>query len=640
MSVLTVIEAKLSSDELPTLAGVGGLAAVLAEQDVLVAAPFLEVLVRLADAAVGDETKPLDSLVLRGFREGKRPLALREAVSLVVKCPELRARIAPELARVLARRVDERGTGQRALLAAYALEGMFLLALADAINRFRVLVLLAELSADEDGLFAEHAAKLAGAAFHVWRAPELLDTLERLRQHPDAEAEAAYELGLAMLSRAFEADATEEIFARLETARLYLRDAREAGGDRADAAAYHAVVEVIEGFARGTAPDDMRAPIGALEAAVTARTHLLSGASLPDWLRPRADRDVQWAELLHTTQAVARELERASWLNAGSVMARVLAVYDADRTVRAGVGLQMLLRPRIERGLAREAGLLAHLDDLLREDAAWAAEHEPLARRLRARVAERAEELTSSRKAKGDARYPLLSRVLPLDATKAAVPDAVAEQLEKGLQDWTQSGEDVANPVVQRILHSAQDEFQVCADYRGTTRCDFDELILQVVLFCKDRQDASSKQLGPRGAYLRNPDAKEADLQADLRDYLVGNYRRANILTEVDGVGKGRSDIYVSLGGRTFVIELKRHHGVVTREEARSYRGQAATYQATNVRLGMLGILELIERDGPAPTLGECVWAESYVPTGTQLARHLLVFRVPGNLLRPSDMSR
>jgi len=107
----------------------------------------------------------------------------------------------------------------------------------------------------------------------------------------------------------------------------------------------------------------------------------------------------------------------------------------------------------------------------------------------------------------------------------------------------------------------------------------------------------------------------------------------------MEGVATGRTDLYIGFGGHRFIAELKRHHGYVDEAVAMSFFGQAGAYQATNVRLGFLGILELVDRPGPPATIEECFWSASFVPEGSQLARHITVFRVPGMLKSPSSLN-
>jgi hypothetical protein len=175
-------------------------------------------------------------------------------------------------------------------------------------------------------------------------------------------------------------------------------------------------------------------------------------------------------------------------------------------------------------------------------------------------------------------------------------------------------------------------------EYQGEIQQAFDFLLQQILIFCCDRQNAGTRDLGARGAYLRARDPSEADLQSDLRDFLRGNLVGAEVLSEVSGIATGRTDLYITHGGLAFVIELKKHEGPFSREAADRYTAQATSYQAANVRLGFLGALELLDRSGPAPSIEECIWHKAYVPNGSSLARHLIVFRVPGRLKSPSAL--
>lgn len=199
--------------------------------------------------------------------------------------------------------------------------------------------------------------------------------------------------------------------------------------------------------------------------------------------------------------------------------------------------------------------------------------------------------------------------------------------------------DEIANPIVQSVLAAIRTKLEGSTDYGEEVRSSFERLVLQVILFCLDRQDAGKKELGARGDYLFSENPVEADLQKDLREFLVGNLLGAAVQTELEGIAKGRCDVYVGHGGWRFLIELKRHEGSVTPLIARSYVGQAASYQGTNVKLGMLGILEVVDRKGPAPGLEDCVWYDTVVPEMGATVRHLVVFRVPARLRRPNELS-
>jgi hypothetical protein len=439
---------------------------------------------------------------------------------------------------------------------------------------------------------------------------------------------------LINISLGLNADSIKEINQHLELASMFLRVALAADENRSDAAAYAAIIDIIRYFHGGaeTAVIDERAED--LSNAVQDRA-LDLGGHLPDWLVPRADTEIQWARLIRSVRQACKDLARPGWLKASAVIDNLLSVFDADRTFATKGGLGQLLRPRIEASFVKERGQLALLDELL-EEPDWN-EHKETALALRARIAICE---TQPRKPSPEGLFPELQQVLRISEVPDDWAHEVLQQLEAALVDRRSSSSSFSNPVMQRLFAEVRSQLQPCQDYTGRVKEHFDELIAQVISFCKTRQDAGAKQLRDRGNYLLNPNATEFDLQQDLWQWLGGNYRECEILDEVEGIGKGRADLFAALGGHRFVLEMKRHHGHLNRIAAKKYCNQAATYQNTNVKLGFLGILELSNRTGPPPSLEECIWHEIVLPESSSVVRHLIVFRVPGNLNSPSSMSK
>ncbi|WP_215766399.1 hypothetical protein [Gluconobacter cerinus] len=635
MTVIDAISSCLAQGEVLTLEHVGGADRLEAERDALLQAPFLDVLVTMTVTAPETDQTILDALLTDGFAAAPSPTVLRDAAHLLIEAPHLRDRLARALTPILVAKVADRSDPRTDLMAAYALEALFRLALVDAVNRHRLLALLTEIDGTPSELFAAHAAKLLGAAFTQWGGDDLIEALERLL--PAAEAEAAFELGLITLGDGLEQASMPDILRRLEAAQLRFRQATRADEDRADAVAYDAIIDIIRGFWNKTGAADLHATLSRLERAIADRQALLQAGSLPLWLAPRADREITWVRLARGARRAVDDLSRPSWLNAAATLNAVLAVYDAERTVEASPGLSLLMRPRIEAAFVRERGLAEHLDQLLLEPEVYRIEA-CLAAQLRTSVQRRSEETEASRKAEENASYPLLTSVLHGFPGADRLPQTAAAALESALGQQTDQAKRFANPVINQLFRDLTTAVTSCTDYQGETKDGFDALLSQILMFCADRQDAGRKQLGPRTDYLRADDAKEGDLQSDLREFVKGNLTTAEVLTEVEGIATGRSDIYVGLGGVRFISELKRHFGAVDREVAKTYFGQAGAYQATNVRLGFLGILELAKRPGPPPTIADCLWHVDYIPEGSTLARHIIVFRVPGMLKTPSSL--
>lgn len=637
-SALSVIETHLQAGTPLTVASFGSLKSLIDQADILVAAPYLDVIALLTNDSSPEDSSELDKLLLRGFAEGEDPCALRAAAGTVIDNITLRNRVRAQLAGVLERRVEFQSTAKQSLVAAYSLEALFRLALSGAISKFIPLKILACVTSSANGLFAQHAAKLAGAAFHVWGEEDLLTTLDNLRKVEDAEGEASFELALAKISQALNSEDYDQVLMHLDTAKGLLRDARLADEDRADAVAYEAVIDIIQGFSKGTSGHLLGPSVDTLIQSVADHNRQIGNQLLPKWLAGRTDREIQWVRLMRSVQQAAKDLTRPSWLKAWCVIDNLLAVYDADRSLSTTGGLSELLRPRIESSFVRERGQLAHLDDLL-SGSGWDPEQQSTATALRLRVTQISESSASADGLVTETSYPTLCELLKGSRLPPEWSTDALRTLEAALSQRRFAARDVSNPVVQRLLRSTSDNLERCQDYTGEVRDDFNELLLQVLLFCHNRQDAGLKELKDWGTYLRDPNATEFDLQRDLWQWLCGNYPHADIKTEVEGVATGRADIYVAFGTFRIVMEMKRHHGHLDRTSAKAYCNQAISYQNTNVKLGFLGVLEIAERKGPPPSLEECIWYESVVPEGSETVRHLVVFKVPGNLRSPSSMS-
>lgn len=637
MSALDLLEAHLAIEQPITIDGLGGVDEILADSDRLHAAPFLDILAEMINDASATEGARLHNFLIVGFDKARDPQSFRDAIDQVIRSATLRAAITNSVVVILTRRIRERTNERETLIAAYALEGLFRLALEGAVSRHRPLLELSDIAPDVPGLFARHAAKIGGAAFHAWGDEDLPKMLHRLLANDEAEGEAAFELGLAYLARALDAKDMATTLAGFSTARLLFEQARDADGDRSDARAYRSAIDLVLGFAENRSASQMQATLIDLVTAAQERAIELRTGRIAPWLAPRQDVDLEWFELARTVQRAAEDLSRPSWINAAVTMDRILAIYDASCSIAHGDGLKSVLRPRIKASFLRERGLAAHLDDLLREGQ-WPAKQQEIAQNLRAGLNEAYRAGAGPGKAGENDEYPLLASILPKGALIEQIPSDMARSLEIGLESHVLHGRELANPVLQRVLAGLRVQLANSTEYQGEIQQAFDFLLQQILIFCCDRQNAGTRDLGARGAYLRARDPSEADLQSDLRDFLRGNLVGAEVLSEVSGIATGRTDLYITHGGLAFVIELKKHEGPFSREAADRYTAQATSYQAANVRLGFLGALELLDRSGPAPSIEECIWHKAYVPNGSSLARHLIVFRVPGRLKSPSAL--
>lgn len=636
MNANATLEKSVSEGKPPTVDELGGVGAILAERDSILASPFLDVLVKCVGSGTKNEQAALAELVVDGFRIADRPTVFRDATEALLSHQDFRALSCGHLEKVLINRVSGRQNGNDALIAAYALEAMFRLGLEDRRARLKTLLLFEELSAEDDGLFVQHAVRLVGVAYHHWGEPELREVLIRLQANEEAANEAAFELAMIAFADALNAEGMVQIESRMRESRALFQSVLRHDRERLDAALHVAVIDIVSSFA-GDDADGLGLCIKELSRLLAERHDQLGIGVMPSWLAPRRDREIEWWTLLRLLRSVDSDLRRESWLDAGKIMEQVLAVYDAERTVSIGGALHSLFAPRIEAAFIRSQGLAAHLQDLLEmED--WTPEERPVAKALQEQIKRRAKDGFPSKIGGEDGAFSELGALLQDPTLLSQIPDQMARKLEGMLADKNRGKTKRLRRDVQRICHSISADLIDAADYSGDVRIAYDELVQQVVAFCDDRQNSDLSQMGERGAYLRNADAIENDLQRDLREWLRGNMPGVGIFPEVPGMAAGRSDLYIDFSDTQFVIELKRHHGVVSEDVARRYRAQAVAYQATGPKLGLLGILELVDRPGPPPSLVECVWSDCYVPQGSTLMRHLVIFKVPGMLKPPSKM--
>jgi len=170
-------------------------------------------------------------------------------------------------------------------------------------------------------------------------------------------------------------------------------------------------------------------------------------------------------------------------------------------------------------------------------------------------------------------------------------------------------------------------------DYSGEVADRFDRLLLLLLQFLKLRIDGQS-DVYPYLKRIENDKAPhESALQEDLWVFLTGtDYPEA----EKTNVSAGRVDIYLRQRGFRFVIEVKRLVEQWTEKALEPLLRQTTAYQQTDVKLGILSVLDLSDRPAGLPHMDQCFFLRPRVGSPTDI-RHAVVMRVPGNRRTPSD---
>lgn len=627
------------------LAALGGEQAILAEAAALATSPLFDEVLAILCQAWPQVTKQtdLENFILSGFRVSE-PTALANSLDILFDCRTILERIASALSDILTARAKQRRTVLETLIAARALEGLLRLTLENLTPKYALLDVLTSIKSSESELFANHAARIISIAYDQWKENELLDALQRIVAIPEVSAEASFSLGLAMLNQAFEQVNKLAIYERLESAKKHFYDAISHSEERDDAVAYHAAIEVILGFPDPNQQTNAQRALERLQRSVSIRQFWLQDAHLPNWLIRLESSGVEWARLAAKIQEAKKNLTRPAWLNAASVLHQLFEVYQVSRAAHLNVnisGMEQILRPHIEESFLRSHAHLSVLDDWLHQNQT-ASEWQSTASLLRERIKILAERATSSPAdhLRGG-RFPLLATALGLDAL-AGIRDEHCELLERLLRN-NELARGALSIVGERIFSRITRQLESCRHYEGDVRISFDDLILRTINFLFSRMNLGKANAAPGQMYLFPWDVStgaphERELQIDYWNYLISGYGH-QVRMEVSDIASGRVDIVLFYDRHRFVAEITRELVDAQPHNLKRFLGQIAVYEATDVRLGLLLVLDLTDKSRGIPHAEQNVWVETHEVGSFADQRHVVVFRVLGNRINPSATS-
>ncbi|WP_439678253.1 hypothetical protein [Embleya sp. MST-111070] len=532
----------------------------------------------------------------------------------------------------------------RAELAGIYLETALRLALNGTTTRYALLARLVDpAAAAAPAGYARRVVRALGAAYEHWRDAELADALPAFLTTPHIRADTAYEIAMCRLSDAFNAPDRPRLLDHLDAARIHLRIAVDADEDRPDAQAYLAAIEGILAFEAGQS-HALRDAAGRLRRHVSEHRTWLTGLRT-HWRDGRYDAEAAWYTLTETLEHVDAHLDEHTNQWPSRTIDQILTAYSAGRALRLlrsqddAPGVSVLVTPRIEEAFARRNSLGLHLQAYI-ADAAPDLDIDT-ARQLQEAVTAGADPPDDPPDDSGKdlaAAFPnLAARIghgvladLPL-SFRDNLPD-----LEQEIVDH-ESATAARLPVAeQEVFNSAIEILRECPDFRGPVRESYVQLLVQLIRFLANRTNRAQAHHSGRFFYLFDPEAKEEALQEDLADYLDGLCHEVDI--EVTDRAGGRADIVVRFQGFETVIECKQRKHKTTKEGLARYLRQTSAYQATGVGLGGLAILDKTPKLDWIPSIANNLWAQHVSAPNKDRDRWVLIMRVPGNRVRPSDM--
>jgi hypothetical protein len=372
------IDRLVKAGEPVTLAALGGMQAITVDDTTSPMFPYVAEAIAEGWDQLGAEERVLAARriaeALRGLASG---VALDDVAKAVVPSAE-RLGIVREVKDALRARATDRVDERTGAMAATALRWLTHLAITAPEARHALLDVLTGVATDqkaESMPFAVAASQMSSVAHDHWRETSAKECLERLTDG-DAEADAWFGLGQALLADALDCEDRDSMVAGLREAHRCFANAVATGEERPDAAIYVNTLRFLALWA-DRAPAEMLQPhLDAAEQAL--QEYLLLGYRLPDqpmWLRPRFEAETAWIDLVHRMRAALAGETSDAWLHAVPVLDALADAYRAANALRPlrtvvdqpSPSFGDLLVPRLSAPLVEHQARLALLDRWVRE---------------------------------------------------------------------------------------------------------------------------------------------------------------------------------------------------------------------------------------------------------------------------------
>ncbi|MEP9394367.1 hypothetical protein ABLE94_19225 [Gordonia sp. VNK1] len=560
--------------------------------------------------------------------------------------------------------------------AASALEAVTRLRVGGYGSRFGLLAALEEVKAPMPKRLAAAIARSVGTAVDHWpEAVGLVPVVEAVAglkassgthvdgADPDHVAsDASWVLANIALVQALRSDSAESMLRELDRSIQYLTLGGETYG-REDARLLVPIVEAVAGLLRagdaaGAAALDVLPTAQVVRELVERQTRIDIGLSgLNHWYADvKRQASAAWVMLVEDLATAREQLLQEAFYEPEKAIDDLMHVYRASRSVemvrRAEDfdGVLTVVQPVIESGFASNTAFVSNLDVYIGriavriecatdEDRSDLVEQQRAAEQVLAEARRILDQGGPPGKGGGGTATtslpPQLEDILGSDPEAAAAIAAFAPgTLERLVQAVENTGFSRHTTLQEnQVLTMLQVSLSASPDYVGEVKDAVNEVLLQMVRFVSSRQNAQEN----RRAYLYDPNADEAALHDDLYEYLWSAFG-ATVDTEVQQIGGGRADLRIKYAGFSIYLELKADDTKKPLSEKGAYLSQAATYQATDIRIGFVVALRTraYPTGAPHPHLTSLFTHAVVDVEGDDQPRYLILVDVPGNRSSPA----
>lgn len=359
-------------------------------------------------------------------------------------------------------------------------------------------------------------------------------------------------------------------------------------------------------------------------------------------MRARTAELVLWRELGRKLKKLDDSFLEAAWFEPAAIIENYLIpIYRASRAIllrdERG-GIESLVQPKLIGCISENPSISHVVREWLRQnvDSANAkAVSELVAQVVGEDAAHRKRVILSGRMREEMVTTFLAQTQLPADDQRR-----LATIFQSTLETWHRNLTAVQTEVLTKCITSVEDH----PDYRDVpdVKVLFDSILLWTVNFVSTRLELMSGNEPALKYLFQTKDkkkAKESELQRDFVQYLGSCVPGTRI--EVTNVGGGRADVFVQLGAEKLVVEVKRESVDCSFDALnRAYSGQTFDYQNVSARLGFMLVLDQSDRSGASSHLSALFRTVQLKRLGETEPRSILIVKIPGERLRPSEQSK
>ncbi|MEJ5961596.1 hypothetical protein [Pedobacter immunditicola] len=627
-----VIIGLLEQSRAITLSSIGGLAALLEGWDTVIRSPLADEM--LAGLIVDEGTKELPNgksildLFTAVISVNQNPLVIRNTALLISENADKLTKIFDTLLKLLE---EDRGSFVRGqyLLAA------FQISLLETPKRYRLIAFLIEERTIDDQEFLQYQIKILGLGYAHFSNEDLLVTLQQLGDKLNQKDEWFFEMGMAFLSKSLQIDQVESVKRFLAIANSHFEQAEMLG--REDGRCFHSMIEIIFEFYDGTDSSGLHDKILELRQALICYHAYNRYNPSMGWTSLREEEMVSWYAMCDRISELCTKLGPIGWLNPVLVIEEyLLEIYSGQRSLlkydRSG-GIDGLIRPAIVRKLSPLNEKIGILEQ-------WMAEKTDHVRASIARDLVFDIERYKSGFLSGN-EYGTISPDVQDVVPSISSMSAIESEL------WVRFLRDQLSVRATRTDRHLRGIFtKMCLDLEkaGFSKdreiwMGFSTIFFQSLVFLENRMNATVRHF-PNIRYLfSGKHVNESELQHDYFQFMLSSSFACKVSTERMDIGGGRADIFFSFLDFFIVAEVKREQTKKTMDSlADKYIGQTLAYQSTSAKLGLLLVLDLVDKGNASGSLESNV--KLLLDHRASPDRAVIVIRVPGNRTTPSQVRK